>query len=515
MIIELMAYFSRFTGLLRIAVLKHPKDHAPKPSCNQVPRLNPMIERLESLIGLSEIKDFHQALASRPPKSIRPRIDRSCSIPPFSTTPVPWYPQGLQLLDPNIRPGGFLEYAAADYYIQDSASMLPLAMLDIQPDDWICDLCAAPGGKASAIAENLGPDGFLLANEVISGRLDVLRYALSRTGRANYAICNLDPEPLADALAGRFDKVLVDVPCSGQSLLGRKRQSDSSFSASHVQHCAARAKRILTSALGLVRPGGRLVLSTCTFAIEENEAQIDAILEAYGDSVSTVEFVALKNWESAIRQGCYRLWPHRDRCAGGFAAAIEVKNAIEPIAKGKIDSRTDRSRSTLKHSSKPPKSKLNSKLTNSEDLVVSLGQLHIEKHSQKAMWFGYEPGAMRFTNQFGIQLAQGLRIAQFSADRIEPYLGLAMLASELFEPAQVLELDSPSAESFMLGQSLLKDPAIISTSSTPWCVAKWKGKPLGWLKSASNRWNNYLPTWARFTSFATNSSSNPDDEPLE
>jgi NOL1/NOP2/fmu family ribosome biogenesis protein len=158
---------------------------------------------------------------------------------------------------------------------------------------------------------------------------------------------------------------------------------------------------------------------------------------------------------------------------------------------------------------------LNSKLTNSEDLVVSLGQLHIEKHSQKAMWFGYEPGAMRFTNQFGIQLAQGLRIAQFSADRIEPYLGLAMLASELFEPAQVLELDSPSAESFMLGQSLLKDPAISSTNSTPWCVAKWKGKPLGWLKSASNRWNNYLPTWARFTSFATNSSSNPDDEPLE
>jgi len=312
--------------------------------------------------------------------------------------------------------------------------------------------------------------------------------------RANYAICNLDPEPLADALAGRFDKVLVDVPCSGQSLLGRKRQSDSSFSASHVQHCAARAKRILTSALGLVRPGGRLVLSTCTFAIEENEAQIDAILEAYGDSVSMVEFVALKNWESVIRQGCYRLWPHRDRCAGGFAAAIEVKNAIEPLAKGKIDSRTDRSRSTLK---------------------VSLGQLHIEKHSQKAMWFGYEPGAMRFTNQFGIQLAQGLRIAQVSADRIEPYLGLAMLASELFEPAQVLELDSPSAESFMLGQSLLKDPAIISTSSTPWCVAKWKGKPLGWLKSASNRWNNYLPTWARFTSFATNSSSNPDDEPLE
>jgi len=472
-----------------------------------------MIPRLDSLIGQSEIQDFLEALGARPTKSIRPRIDRSGSNPPFQTKPVPWYPAGRQLLDPTIRPGGFLHYAAADYYIQDSASMLPLAMLDIQATDWVCDLCAAPGGKASAIAENLGSDGFLLANEVISSRLDVLRHALSRTGRANYVISNLDPEPLADALTGRFDKVLVDVPCSGQSLLGRKRQSESSFSTNHVLHCAARAKRILASAIRLVRPGGRLILSTCTFAIEENEDQLDAILEAHSDSLRTVEFPALKQWESAIHKACYRLWPHRDHCAGGFATAIEITRSIEPSSHLQIQPKSDRRRSSQKVAMKSPRS--NSKLTSPEQLLGSLGELRLETRFENSICFGYEPGAMRFVEEFGSQFAQGLRIAELNSDRIEPYLGLAMLASKLFEPSQVLQLDTLMAESFMLGQTLSKQPETDSPKATPWCVAQWDGKPLGWVKNASNRWNNYLPAWARFTSFSKTGSPNSDEEQHE
>ncbi|MFM7926982.1 MAG: methyltransferase RsmF C-terminal domain-like protein [Pirellula sp.] len=492
--------------------MKHSKDHAPKPSYNQVPRQNPMIPRLDSLISQSEIQGFQQALASRPPKSIRPRIDRSGSNLPFQTTPVPWHPAGRQLLDPTIRPGGFLQYAAADYYIQDSASMLPLAMLDIQATDWVCDLCAAPGGKATAIAESLGSDGFLLANEVISSRLDVLRHALSRTGRANYAISNLDPEPLAEALTGRFDKVLVDVPCSGQSLLGRKRQSESSFSENHVLHCTARAKRILASAIRLVRPGGRLILSTCTFAIEENEDQLDAILEAHSNSLRTLEFPALKPWESAIHKDCYRLWPHRDRCAGVFAAAIEVTRSIEPSSQLLIQPKSDRRRSSQKRSVKSPRS--NSKLASPEQLLGSLGKLCVETRFEKSICFGYEPGAMRFVEEFGSHLAQGLRIAELNSDRVEPYLGLAMLAPNLFEPSQVLALDTNMAESFMLGQSLLKQSEMDSPA-TPWCVVSWDDKPLGWVKNASNRWNNYLPVWARFTSFSKIGSPNSDEEQHE
>lgn len=465
-----------------------------------------MIERLESLINPSEIEAFSHSLTARPPKSIRPRIDRDAEKIPFETKPIAWYPRGLEVLDPNVRPGGFLEYAVADYYIQDAGSMLPLSMLEIQPDDWICDLCAAPGGKATAIAEMLGADGFLLANEVIAGRLDVLRFALARTGRANYAVSNIDPEPLAQRLAGRFDKVLVDVPCSGQSLLGRKRQSESSFAPNHVEHCAARAKRILANALRLVRPGGRLILSTCTFAIEENEAQIEYILKNYANAVELLNIPELNEWQSPILPNCYRLWPHRDHCAGGFAAAIQVLDEIQPDES--LQPHSEPIRKCLKRrSEKSGKPKVKSNEASKE--IDSLGDFLFNIKQEGNLWLGFEPGAERFEQEFGNQLYQGLRIGQVQRDRIEPYHSLAMLSSSLFAPARILELDPSNSQRYMLGQSIdrssIDEPLLSPT--TPWAVARWKGKPLGWLKNAGNRYNNYLPTWARFTSFTTNSDA--------
>jgi NOL1/NOP2/fmu family ribosome biogenesis protein/23S rRNA U2552 (ribose-2'-O)-methylase RlmE/FtsJ len=407
------------------------------------------------------------------------------------------------VLDPNIRPGGFLEYAAADYYIQDAGSMLPLAMLDIQPEDQVCDLCAAPGGKATAIAEMLGPNGFLLANEVIASRLDVLRYALARTGRANAWVSNQDPESLAECLAGTFDKVLVDVPCSGQSLVGRKRQSESSFSTSHVQHCAARAERILRSALRLVRPGGRLVLSTCTFAVEENEAQVQSMLESYSGALAVDPCRSLEAWESPILAGCYRLWPHRDQCAGGFAASIVVQHQIEPQAfkpSGRSDRRSQRESQRPNGSRKPiPRT------CDLDQQFSKLGMLKLSLTREASLCVGFEPGAERFFQEHGNRIGQGLRIAQVDRDRLEPYHGLSMLLESLFTPSNVLDLDDSNAKRYMLGESL--DRALASNqpeiAQTPWSVVRWKEKPLGWVKSASNRWNNYLPSWARFTSFAT------------
>jgi len=471
-----------------------------------------MIERLESLINPSEFEAFSNSLTARPPKSIRPRIDRAAQKIPFETKPIAWYPRGLEVLDPSIRPGGFLEYAAADYYIQDAGSMLPLSMLEIHPDDWICDLCAAPGGKATAIAEMLGTNGFLLANEVIAGRLDVLRFALARTGRANYAVSNIDPEPLAERLAGRFDKVLVDVPCSGQSLLGRKRQSESSFAPSHVQHCAARAKRILANALRLVRPGGRLILSTCTFAIEENEAQIECILKNHSNAVELLNFPELAEWQSPILPGCYRLWPHRDHCAGGFAAAIKVLDEIQP--EQALQPPAQPSRKSLKRRSDKPNKPI-VKSNDSSKEIASLGNWMLNIKQDGSLWLGCEPGAEQFEREIGNPLYQALRIGQVQRDRIEPYHSLAMLSPNLFEPARFLELDPSNAQRYMLGQSIDRSSTDepLHGATTPWTVARWNGKPLGWLKHAGNRYNNYLPTWARFTSFTINSDA--DDSQLE
>lgn len=502
-----------------------------------------MISRIDSLLTKSEIGDFLQSLQLRPLKSVRCRVDRSDQTLPFESSNVPWYPRyGRQLIDSTVRPGSFLAYASADYYIQDSASMLPLQLLDLAPDDWVCDLCAAPGGKATAIAELLGEGGVLLANEAIGGRVDVLRYSLGRTGRANFIQTNLDPEQLAIELCGRFDKVLVDVPCSGQSLLGRDQQSESAFSDTHVLHCAARSQRILRQAMLLLRPGGRLIFSTCTFSLEENEDQVRWMLELFPGQFHPIVSESLVSqsldpWKSPVQEGAYRLWPHRDPCSGGFAAGLQAgpdwdpdqacadqllhsKASNTPGVKWK-ERREDRGGRS--HASKR-KDKSGNRKNNTEsdqgfdefsEITDSIGKCKLSMVIQDSKVIGFEPGAYAFHQEFphiglGSTLAAYKHIAPHktlannkpqSARKssganskganskgtvpIEPYHAMAMLLSHLFESNFRIELDDAQSQRFVQGQAI--EGSSSQSVHAGWTLACWQGKPLGWLKGVAGQ----------------------------
>ncbi|MFO0943790.1 MAG: hypothetical protein U0930_23895 [Pirellulales bacterium] len=147
---------------------------------------------------------------------VNPRCEHSSL--PFQLQKVPWHDRGYWLTDTNVRPGAFLQYAAGQYYIQDAASLLAVSLCDLQPGQKVCDLCAAPGGKATAILDKLAGTGFLLANEVIHSRMPLLQAALCRSGWDNFATSQLDADQLSQALPEKFDCVLVDAPCSGQSM---------------------------------------------------------------------------------------------------------------------------------------------------------------------------------------------------------------------------------------------------------------------------------------------------------
>ena len=443
------------------------------------------------------------------------------------THPVPWFPRGRVVECSKVRPSQFLEYAAGDYYIQDAGSMLALALLDARPGEAICDLCAAPGGKASAILESLSEvdpqvsqdpkfsGGWLLANEPIRTRMAILEYALARTGHLRFVTLNQDPSQVAIRFPARFDAVLVDAPCSGQALVANDKHDENAFDQRVVDHSAARQNRILLQAIRLLKPGGRLIYSTCTFAIEENESQIDFLLNEFPGLWEPIQPDSLSPWASPITAGCYRVWPHRDPSAGAFAAGLrlvgelgleqeqdtkELRRAIAPRERQQ-DQRDKFQRPNsdrLKNSSRT-KSKANESDV-SDDLQL-LNQIGLPARLRTKLT---DDRLSAIAEDIPVDQAildsRWPELLQNSGGRWEPRHALALASGDYFNPHRTVDLSNDQLRSYLAGQAIAK-PASSSAYSqatikesqpTPWCVATCRGVPIGWMKDAGNRFNNQL-----------------------
>lgn len=419
----------------------------------------------------AEMQSFCDAILSRHWSSLRLRRDVTRDSIPFPLRPVPWYPLGFDSLEPSVRPSRSIHYAAGDFFLQDSGSMLALAACDAddppQPNQLICDLCAAPGGKASALLESID-DGFLLANEPIKSRIAPLAYNLARTGSDRYCISSFDPELLAGRLGGIFDLVLVDAPCSGQALLGKGKQSLAAVAKTQVEHSASRARRILAAAIDLVRPGGRLVLSTCTFAEAENEAQVSWLLEMAG--VSSLPQPRLADYCSDPTGCSYRLWPHRHDCAGAFAASLSCDREA-PAAKTERKKRKQRKDST----------RLPDELAGWCD--------HIPKRSKVsgAVIWGWPDDAPEWVESIS---ARGPEMSYRTGQTWKPSHDLAVRRDGITGSVPSIEVDEETAFQFLSGQT-------IPCHESGWCVVRYQSRPLGWVKASRGIGKNHLPTAAR------------------
>lgn len=435
---------------------------------------------LDALLPAEEQRGLAEAVLNRPTKAVRLRTNAAAGmaekIPlPFATEPVPWFQAGRFCVDTH-QPGRFLVHAASDYFVQDAGSMLALALIDPQPTEWVADVCGAPGAKATALLEVVGPGGgFLLANEPVHGRVPPLAHNLARVGFSRWLLTTADPERLDPLWQGRFDSVLVDAPCTGQALVGRGKQSQAAFTSAHVMHAAARQQRILSAAASLALPGGRLVYSTCTFTPEENENVIASFLRSRPDW-QVEELPALAAWRSPLEPGGYRLYPHRDRCAGSYA--IRLRHTGGPT----------RSRSPLSMADSEP-------IRGAEPLVIGderIGQLAettLRRHDTR--WDAWPDDLVEALGREGrLARAEGSEIAYRPGKHWMPAHALALRRESTWRPAAVCDLDDASAQAYLQGQPL--PPA-----SQGWCVARWRGRPLGWLHGNLQRLNNGLPRAAR------------------
>ncbi len=405
------------------------------------------------------------ALGQRSRPAVRWRDGQSPDALPFAVEPVPWS-DVAGWVDAACLPSQRLAYATGAYYVQDAASLLPLMLLDLPHTAQVLDLCASPGGKATALAERL-TEGWLVANEAVRARLPALEFNLARHGASRYAVTARDPDELARYWPGEFCAVLVDAPCSGQSLVAKSKQSAAAFSPRQVEHCALRQRRILEAAVQLVRPGGRLVYSTCTFAPAENEDQIAWLLSTF-PGWRLHGCPRLQPWESPRLPETYRLWPHRDGCLGGFAACLERS----PQAEGSTG-RLPRPR--LQRQRLPEELKLWG------DFVEPAAPIVMASEARMFSW-SVDPGldGLLANADGGPELAFRKGRTWF------PSYALAMRRDPTWRPAQRWELDEAAALAFVQG-------AAVPCKLRGWAVACWQGQPLGWCKADGRLGKNHLP----------------------
>ena len=243
---------------------------------------------------------------------------------PFALTPVPWAEEGF-VYGEGERPGLHPWHDAGVYYMQEPSAMAVGALAAPQPGERVLDLCAAPGGKTTHLAGRMSGQGILIANEIHPQRSAILAQSVERMGISNCAVLNETPERLAPRFTGYFDCVVVDAPCSGEGMFRKEPAALAQHCEALVKQCAELGAQILDCAAAVLAPGGQLAYSTCTFAPEEDEAQVAAFLARHpefelADALGNVDYTFGSEGEANRTGGLpldvskvRRIWP----CQGG------------------------------------------------------------------------------------------------------------------------------------------------------------------------------------------------------
>lgn len=388
--------------------------------------------------------------------------------------------------DENVRPGKHPYHEMGLYYIQEPSAMSAAALLAPKPGMRVLDLCAAPGGKSTQLATYLGDSGLLVSNEINTQRSRILSQNIERMGIKNAIVTNEDSFVLASHFPGFFNAIQVDAPCSGEGMFRKLPEAIEQWSMENVAICAARQKEILDNAAVMLKPGGTIVYSTCTFSKEENEDVIEYFLERHPD-------YTLEEME--------RFWPHKVDGEGHFVAKLVRRGCVDTDLKADRKTKKNKNSKNRKNETKPALTKENMKLlsefldeTISEDMAAWI------KNSRLVM-FGEQlyrlPDMEVDIKGLKVQRA-GLHIGEFKKQRFEPSHSLA-LALKLSEAKNVVKLtwDDPQTTGFFNGQSVMLSDEQTAECKKGWALVCVDGYPAGWGKVNGAQVKNHYPKGLR------------------
>ena len=406
--------------------------------------------------------------------------------------------------DENVRPGKHPYHEMGLYYIQEPSAMSAAALLAPKPGMRVLDLCAAPGGKSTQLATYLGDSGLLVSNEINTQRSRILSQNIERMGIKNAIVTNEDSFVLASHFPGFFNAIQVDAPCSGEGMFRKLPEAIEQWSMENVAICAARQKEILDNAAVMLKPGGVIVYSTCTFSKEENEDVIEYFLERHPD-------FTLEEME--------RFWPHKVDGEGHFVAKLVRRGSVNELGADydvcedscnkvedtglKADRKTKKNKNSKnrKNETKPALTKENMKLlTEFLDETISEDMAAWIKNSRLVM-FGEQlyrlPDMEVDIKGLKVQRA-GLHIGEFKKQRFEPSHSLA-LALKLSEAKNVVKLtwDDPQTTGFFNGQSVMLSDEQTAECKKGWALVCVDGYTAGWGKVNGTQVKNHYPKGLR------------------
>lgn len=452
-------------------------------------------DRMIQLLGEEEFAQYEQSFYEERMYGLRVNTSKISTqefekIAPFEIKPIPWIENGFYYDGTKVSPAKHPYYHAGLYYLQEPSAMTPANLLPIEPGDCVLDLCAAPGGKATELGVRLCGDGVLCANDISNSRAKGLLKNLELFGIPNLMVLNETPQKLLDNFGEFYDKILIDAPCSGEGMFRKDPAIMKSWVRKGPQEFAAIQREIVTTAVQMLKPGGMMLYSTCTFAPEENEGTILHLLKECADmEVYEIEYMfegfghGMPGWLSEDVSGyekqlerCIRIWPHKMNGEGHFIALLHKKGMKVPnipVFPGKN--------------------------VKNEDFDEFLGLLNI--HWDKKRFASYQdrvyymPVGAEHTRGLHV-LRSGLLMGECRKNRFEPSQALAM-ALTADECRQVIRLEPDDVRiiKYLKGETIEADD-VTDAKACGWHLVCVGDYPLGWGKLINGTLKNkYHAGW--------------------
>lgn len=407
-------------------------------------------------------------------------------ICPFNIKKIPWIPNGYYY-ESSEQPAKHPYYFAGLYYLQEPSAMTPASRLEITPGDKVLDLCAAPGGKATELGAKLKGKGILVANDISNSRAKGLLKNIELFGISNVLVVSESPDKLLNYFEEYFDKILIDAPCSGEGMFRKELSIIKNWEINGPEYYAKIQREIIIQAAKMLKPGGIMLYSTCTFSPEENEGTIQYLLD-HDEQFELIELEGYKDFcegrpdligGSMQLSKCVRIWPHKMEAEGHFMALLHKKGDILKKELSNVYCKI------LKTDSEIMEEFL-------QNISMDLDRSLIEVKEQRAYYIPQCVEPMK-----GIRfLRTGLFLGEIKKNRFEPSQALAMvLKMNQFTSTINIGVDDGRIIKYLKGETLDVSDIPVNNKSG-WQLVCVDNYPLGWGKLSNGILKNkYYSGW--------------------